>query len=616
MSGLFSIFNSDAVKKLVIYKGGIPANYGGRSASVLDVTMGGDQVDEFHAKLSAGLITSKLALEIPVLKNKLTAFLAGRSSYFSVGKLHDRMKEKEGAMRVSSGMPMAKASPNQDFYFFGTDEYWYDVNGKLVWKVNDDNTLYLTGFFSRDQGILIGMTKWGNRAGSLRFNHQFTPKLQSDTSIIYSEYYTDNKAGIYIFHSWIKTSGFKQKLSWYPVEDMTVTFGGSMEYQDFNHGTLEDTSERFGKFMPPMHSLENALFAGTEYKILPSLTAYFGLRYSFFYQLGAGDSFIFDEITNEPLSSKPYSTNEAMKYYHKYEPRFSLSYVLNNQSSLKFTYNRSAQYLRLMTNSMQETWYDIWMPCTQNIPPMTTDQVALGYFLDLFNHQYHFSAETYYKDSQHAADFEDGLHNYLVDNLEAYVATGKGRAYGLELMFKKAKGRFNGWISYSVGRSENKIDVINKGEWYPSKFDKTHDFTAFISYEPLSYYFPGHKLYISALFLYSTGNAITLAEGYYYVSGIPFPYWEGRNRYRLPAYHRLDFGLKYETHVGRNLKTSLELSFYNVYNRRNVNAIGYRQGGGKVAGQKAIVDGGTSVFEPYGSSFYGFRPSFLLTVEY
>jgi CarboxypepD_reg-like domain/TonB-dependent Receptor Plug Domain len=632
MQGLYSVFNSDAVNSLAIYKGGTPARYGGRAASVLDVRMIGDEVDRFRAKLSIGLITSKVALQVPVIKDRLWISLAARSSALSIGNMHDVIKDdcdedapdaklgKGGACsRTSGGAYMGKGGVGEgDFYFFGRPESWYDINPKLVWKISEQHRLNWTGFFSEDNSILIGETWWGNRATALKWNAQWSEKLLSETTAYYSEYFTDNVNGIYIFHSGIKTGGFRHAFSWFPAKYMSVTTGWDLEYQDYDHGTLQDTTQDTGgKFMPHMQSLETAVHGGVEIKdILPGLTAYAGLRWSLFFRLGSGETHEWDPSTNEALpgTTVPHGGGEVMATHHNPEPRLNLTYAFSDWQSVKFSYNRSAQYLRLMTNSMQLTWYDVWMPSTENVPSMTTDQWGLGYFASLFDNQIEASAEGYYKKHTDVADFEDGLHNYLVDNLEAYVATGDGRSYGLELMVKKSKGWFTGWISYNVGRSEQQIDGINRSEWYPSKFDKTHDLSMLLSVEPLSRFMPGHKLYFTALFLFQTGNAVTLPEGYYYISGIPFPYWEGRNRYRLPAYHRLDLGIKYEVDIWRTLKTSFELSFYNVYNRRNVNTISYALNtAGKSGG---TVDPNAPLFNPYGVSFYGFRPSFTLTVEY
>ncbi len=644
--GLYSVFNSDAVDNLTIYKGGTPASYGGRTSSVLDVRMKGDQVDEFHTKLSLGLITSKFSLEAPIIKDKLSIFGAGRFTKLSVGYIHDRIKNddkgggkdyynKDGAKvagnigstgetnttnSTGDGKVSGKSGSSDDFYFFNPSENWFDLNGKIVYNINDKNSLNLSGFLGRDSAITAGgLTEWGNRAAALKWDHEYTPRLLSSTALTYSKYYTSAAGGIYKFYSGIKTFSFKHEFALFPNKKNEIRFGLSSEYQKYNHGALEDTEENFGKFMPPMQALENALYVGNDQKLSDKLSIYYGLRYSLYFRMGPGNSYDYDEESNEAYDSIPfYARNNIMHTYHNPEPRLSLTYILNEKNSMKFFYNRSAQYVRLMSLGMQLQWYDIWMPCTKNIEPLTVNQVAMGYFGNFADDQFQFSAETYYKWYKNAAAFEDGLHNYLVSNLEAFVATGEGRSYGLELMLKKPSGRLNGWLSYNLGRSEKQVDCINKGRWFASMFDKTHDITAVLCFKLLE------NLSLSATFLYSTGNAITLPEAFYRIEGIPFPYWEGRNKYRLPSYHRLDFGVKYDLGIlknllnkyNRNLKISLELSGYNVYNRRNIVSMGYSEIGSGKGGNNNESTSERSVFEPYGLSIYGFMPSFLLNIEF
>jgi hypothetical protein len=629
--GLYSVFNSDAVDRLTIYKGGMPASYGGRTSSVLDVRMKGDNVEDFHTKLSLGLITSKFSLETPIVKDKLSISGAGRFTKLSVGNIHDQIKGDRDDWSKGSSKPTTVAGntgvrasqkngddeDGEDFYFFDTHENWFDMNGKIVYNINENNRVDLSGYFGRDSALTVGgLTEWGNRAAALRWNHDFSSKFLSNTALTYSRYYTGAENGIYKFYSGIRMSKFNQEFGLFPDKNNEIRFGLSSEYQIYDHGALEDvTQDDAGKFMPRMQGLESAVYAGNDQKLGDKLSLYYGLRYSFFFRMGRGNSYTYDEVSNEAYDSTYYSArSDIMHAYHNPEPRFSLTYIMNEKNSLKFFYNRSAQYVRLMTMGMDLQWYDIWMPCTKNIKPLKVDQVATGYFGNFFDDQLQFSAETYYKWYKNSADFEDGLHNYLVNNLEAYVATGKGRSYGLELMLKKPYGKLNGWFSYNLGKSERQIDIINNGEWYPSIFDKTHDITAVLCYNLFK------NLSLSATFLFSTGNAVTLPEGYYFISDIPFPYWDGRNKYRLPSYHRLDLGLKYDLGVfkkllkkyNRDMKISLELSGYNVYNRRNIVSMGYWQQDAKLG----VSDPDKPLFQPYGISIYGFIPSFLLNVEF
>ena len=449
----------------------------------------------------------------------------------------------------------------------------------------------------------MGFTEWGNRAALLRWENRFANKWLSNTSFIYSKYYTANISGIYRFHSGIKTQSLKQEFSFFPDLNNEIRFGFSSEYQDYNHGSLEDATQYDGgKFMPGMQGLESALYLENDQKINERISLYYGIRNSFYHQLGPGDRFTYDEVSNEPINAEFFSgKSDVISSYSNLEPRLSMTYLLSEQNSFKLSYNRNAQYLRLMSLGAEIEWYDIWMPTTKNIKPMLTDQFAMGYFHNFNNNEIKVSAETYYKILNGAADFEDGLHNYLVDNLEAYVATGKGLSYGFEMSIEKPNGRLNGRLSYNYGKSDYKIDVINQGRWYPYRFDKTHSLTMLSNFQITK------NVSVASTFIYSTGRPVTLPEGYYHISGIPFPYWEGRNKYRLPDYHRLDFGIKYSPTLlkrwTRGYKTTIDVALYNVYDRRNIHTINF-------------IEGEDRLFEQIGQSTYGFMPSININLEF
>ena len=612
MQGLYSVFNSDAVKGLTVYKGGVPARFGGRGASVLDVQMRDGNIENFQGSVSAGLITSKFSIEAPIIKNKLSLFLAGRSTSLSGGSLYDkindgtqtggRLNSDKGGGGESSG-GKGSSDSGSDFRFFAPNESWFDLNGKAIYHINEKQNLNLSFYIGRDSAYTVGFTEWGNRAALLRWENRFANKWLSNTSFIYSKYYTANISGIYRFHSGVSTQSVRQEFSFFPNQNNEVRFGITSEYQDFNHGSLEDATQNDGgKFMPGMQGLESALYIENDQKINDRISLYYGLRNSFYHQLGPGDRFTYDEVSNEPIEAEFFpGKTDIMSSYNSLEPRLAMTYLLSEQNSFKLSYNRNAQYLRLMSLGAEIEWYDIWMPTTKNIKPMLTDQFAMGYFHNFNNNEVKVSAEAYYKILNGAADFEDGLHNYLVDNLEAYVATGQGLAYGFETSIEKPTGKFTGRLSYNYGKSDYKIDVINQGRWYPYRFDKTHSLTMLSNLQLTS------NLSVSGTFLYSTGRPVTLPEGYYHISGIPFPYWEGRNKYRLPDYHRLDFGVKYSPNIlkrwTRGYKTTIDVSLYNVYDRRNIHTINFNQGQNRL-------------FEQIGQSTYGFMPSININVEF
>ncbi len=625
MNGLYSIFNSEAMEDMVVYKGGIPARYGGRAASFLDLTMKEANNKEFHMSAGVGLIASNMFIESPIIEDKLSFFVAGRTTRLGLGRMIDTILVRRADTAVTNDTVSIKeqeqVSVEDPRIFTLSGAYFSDLNGKIVCHINDKNSLYLSGYLGKDgesEGVYDFYDypkEWGNRAVTLRWNHGFGPKMLSNTALIYSQYWTHSEPPGQIIESGVKSGGLRQEFSWFPNSKNTLMFGLCSDYLDFNHGrktTVEESGKITrgkggpGKFMPAMKSIESALFVSNDQKISSWLSAYYGLRYSMFHQIGSGYQVTYNEF-NDPTDSVYFHRREIMQFYDNLEPRLSLNFLINEKNSIKFSYNRTAQYLRLMTNSMQLQYFDIWMPCTKNIKPLASNQIALGYFRNFFSHAVNFSVETFYKTSKGEFDFENGLKDYFQSNLEAYVATGRGRSYGLELMLKKPSGRFTGWASYNLGKSEIKIDGINENRWYDSKFDKTHDVTLVSNFKIFK------NLSISGTWVYNTGNAVSLPEGVYEIDGAVIPYYSGRNEYRMPDYHRLDLGLILDVRLfkkaflrfNKEFHTLMEFSLYNVYNRRNVNFIDYRD----------LKGGGSSTLIPFGISLYGIMPSFQIKIS-
>ena len=379
MQGLYSVFNSDAVKGLTVYKGGVPARFGGRGASVLDVRMRDGNIEQFQGSVSAGLITSKFSLEAPIIKEKFSLFLSGRSTRLSGGSLYDEINDGTqtgGRLNSDKGSNSEKNSGGKvesgDFRFFAPNESWFDINGKAIYHINEKQNLNLSFYIGRDSAYTVGFTEWGNRAALLRWENRFANKWLSNTSFIYSKYYTTNISGIYHFDSGVKTQSLKQEFSFFPDLNNEIRFGFSSEYQDYNHGSLKDeTLDDGGKFMPGMQGLESALYLENDQKINDRISLYYGIRNSFYHQLGPGDRFTYDEVSNEPINAEFFSgKSDVMSSYSNLEPRLSMTYLLSDQNSFKISYNRNAQYLRLMSLGAEIEWYDIWMPTTKNIKPM------------------------------------------------------------------------------------------------------------------------------------------------------------------------------------------------------------------------------------------------------
>jgi len=624
--GLYSVFNAAAISEMTVYKGGVPARFGGRSSAVLDVRMTDGNFEKYAGEISLGLITSKFSIEAPIVKDKLSIFVAGRGTRWGFGYWSDRLsgnisddpygKGSSGGGKGSSG----KGGTTSGLTFFQPEERWYDYNTKIIWKMNDKNRLTLSGYYGKDFAFTeAGLTNWGNQAGHLKWSHTFNDRLISNTSLIASRYNTFGDGGVYQFYSGIGTYSFKQDFNYFTPSDASWRFGLQSEYQDFNHGSLVDvTQDDAGKFMPPMQGLESAVYAEYENTFKEKLAVHLGFRLSMYNRLGPGHTTEFDEESNEETSRNEFAgITDIMATYVNPEPRASLTYILNPKNSFKVSYNRNAQYLRLMTLGSDITWYDIWMPSTENVRPMLTDQFAIGYFKNLFNNQIEFSSEAYYKYQNGVSDFEDGLHNYLVNNLEAYVAQGTGTAYGIEFSIEKTRGDFRGRISYNLGESLWKIEAVNQGRPYHNMFDITHSLNSQFSYNPSKV--KGLKdLTFSLNFVFYTGRPVTLPESYYYINNVAMPYWEARNQYRLPDYHRMDIGIKYEPERlafktkknNRKFQPSLDVSLYNIYNRRNIYTIDLINNAGK--------DGSNpeSVFSAQGRSTFGFVPSFQLNLKF
>jgi len=618
--GLYSVFNAAAVSEMTIYKGGIPARFGGRSSAVLDVKMTDGSFENYSGEISLGLITSKFSFEAPIIKDKLSIFVAGRSTRWGFGYWYDqisRNSDPNGKGDKSGG----KGGTTGSLTFFQTGERWFDYNTKLIWKINDKNSLIFSGYYGKDFAYTAaGLTNWGNQAGHLKWSHIFNEKLISNTSLIVSRYNTFGDGGQYQFYSGIGTYTFKHNFTYFAANDATWQFGLQSEYQDFNHGSLIDVTQDDGaKFMPPMQGLESSLYSEYKKTFNEKFAVHLGLRLSMYNRLGSGHTTVFDEETNEEISRTEYSIfTDVMATYINPEPRASLTYIVNKNNSIKASYNRNAQYLRLMTLGSDITWYDIWMPSTENVEPMITDQFAIGYFRNFFDNKIELSTEAYYKYQNGVSDFEDGLHNYLVDNLEAYVAQGTGKSYGFEISIEKPKGDFTGRISYNIGESLWEIDEINQGRPYHNMFDITHSLNSQFSYNPSkSKLFKDFTLSIN--FVYYTGRPVTLPESYYYIGNVSMPFWEARNQYRLPDYHRMDIGINYEPESlsfktkknNRKFQPSIDISLYNIYNRRNIFTIDMVNNG---LGKDGVNP--SSVFSAQGRSTFGFVPSFQFNLKF
>lgn len=573
LMGFFSVFNSDALKDMKVYKGGIPANYGGRASSVLDITMKDGNSKKFSASGGIGLISSRLTLEGPIIEDKMSFIVSGRRSYADVvGKI---------AGLIDNDMSL----------------YFYDVNAKLNYKVNDKNRIYLSGYFGTDDFGFGDMgNSWGNTTGTLRWNHVFGNKLFSNTTLLYSDYdYGFAIGSTANMASGIQDVSLKQDFTYYLNPNNTMKYGFSTQYHLFNPGEMEFTSDddesTFDVVMDEKQALESGIYFSNNQKISPRFSAEYGVRLSMFNQLGEGTSYVYNNA-NERIDSTAYGSGEIMQSYYGFEPRLSLNYRLDDNSSIKASYNRMSQYMHLLSNSTSGQPTDTWIPSSTLIKPTTVTQYSAGYFRNFFNDEVEFSVEGYYKDMQNVSDYENGADLMLNADVESQILTGKGRSYGAEFYVKKKYGKFNGWISYTLSSTENQIDGINNNNWYKTGYDKTHDISIVGNYEL------NKRSTFSATWVYYTGNAVTFPSGKYEYDGNTVAYYTERNGYRMPDYHRLDLNYHLKGKEHKNFKTSWDFSIYNAYNRYNAYSIAF---------QESETNPGTT--EAVQTSLFGIIPS-------
>lgn len=568
--GFFSVFNADAVKDLTLYKGGIPSKYGGRLSSVLDVRQKEGNSKKFGGTAGIGLISSRLMLEGPIVKDKVSYMIAGRRSY---GDLL---------------LPIY----NSDFR--GDKLFFYDVNAKINYKVNDKNRLFLSAYIGADR-FKFGddfESFWGNKTATLRWNHLFGPQLFSNFTAVYSDY--SYALGIptgttaFDWEAGIQTTNVKADFTFFPNVENTVDFGVQGTLYGFRPGRAEGTGdESIFNVIEVQHqkAAELAIYAGNKQQITKRFSAEYGVRYSYFMNLGPRDVFLYStEIPTEAtlIDTVSYSNNEIIKEYGGLEPRLALNYTFSQSSSIKASYNRMRQYLHLVSNTTAATPVDIWMPAGEYIKPSIADQVSLGYFHNFKENAYRFSIEGYYKQYQDLLDYRDNAQLLLNDNLETELLQGQGRAYGLEFQLEKVTGDLTGWISYTLSRSELQVDGINQGDYYPSNYDKTHDISV------VALYNLSDKWQFGANFAFMTGRPITYPDSRYVYQGITVPNYTNRNGARTPMYNRLDLSATYTPQKKKDKvlffinrpdswEHSWTFSLYNVYARKNAYSVYFQQ---------------------------------------
>lgn len=547
MLGFFSVFNPDAIKSTSLIKGGMPANYGGRLSSVIDIQMRDGNNESFQVDGGIGLVASRLTLQGPIQKGKSSFILSGRRTYV-----------------LDLAQPALKGTD-----FEGTNYYFYDFNAKLNHRFSDKDRLFISGYFGRDV-LKFKQAKsdfsfdlpYGNTTGTLRWNHLFNNRLFFNLSAVYNEYDFGFKGGqgefsVDVF-SGVRDYNVKLDFDFFPVPEHSLKFGAAYTYHRLTPQVAEARSgdEVFTNGLKPRFANEFGLYALDDWKISTRLAVNMGARLSSFTQLGPYTS---------ALDGQVYASNEAVKTYLNIEPRLGFRYQLNAASSLKGGVTRTAQYLHLVSNSTSTLPADVWVPSSEIVKPQLGLQYALGYFRNFKNNTWEASVEVYYKDLYNQIDYRESYVNNATDDVEQQFVFGKGRAYGAEFFVNKRKGRLTGWLGYTISRTDRVFPEINNGEAYRATYDRPHDLSLVASYE----FSP--KWTASGVFVYGSGQTFTPLRSLYLIDGGLVQDYAPRNSSRLQPYHRFDLSAIYtpKPDSKKRFKSSWAFSVYNGYNRKN-----------------------------------------------
>lgn len=547
MLGFFSVFNADAIKNTTLIKGGMPANYGGRLSSVVDVSMKEGNNKKFQVDGGVGLISSRLTVQGPIAKEKVSFLVSARRTYI-----------------LDLVQPYLKGGR-----FEGTNYYFYDVNAKINAQLSSKDRLFLSGYFGRDRLIFNQPQRdfkfalpYGNSTATLRWNHLFSNKLFMNLTGVYNDYQFEFEGGqsdfAFQLFSGVRDYNLKLDFDYFPNPKHQIKWGVNATHHTLTPSTASAQSKDndFKTDLKPKYAIESGVFIQDDWKMNDIVSVNFGVRYSNFTQVGPYES---------TLDGKKYDAFEPVKTYHGFEPRLSGKVGLSSTQSLKFGVTRTNQYVHLVSNSSSTLPTDVWSPSTERVKPQVGMQYALGYFQNFNDNMFETSVEVYYKKLNNQLDYSESTVTEVGVDEELKFITGEGRAYGVELFLKKSKGRFNGWIGYTLSKSELNFDEINDGEWYPAVYDRPHDVSVVMNYAI------SKKWDVSAVFIYGTGQAYTPLSGIYPIEGEFNLFYGPRNSARLQDYHRADISATYtpKPDVKKAFSGSWTFSLFNLYNRKN-----------------------------------------------
>ena len=545
--GFFSVFNSDAIKDMSIHKGDIPAQHGGRLASLLDIRMRDGNMKDFAVTGGVGSIASRLTVEGPVVQDKASYMISGRRTY--------------------ADMFLALSN---DSLVSNNTLFFYDLNMKANYIINSNHRIYASGYYGRDVFAFQDLMdmNWGNATQTLRWNWIINSRMFSNTSLIYSDYdyAMGSNFGIssYKWYSGITDYGVKSDFTFFINPENTFRFGGQVFRHKFRPGVIKNGSGENQLDMPENQSMEYVIYASNDQKLGEKLSLQYGARFAVYQNIGKARVFHFSD-DYESTGFTDYGRGEVYNTAGGIEPRLSAAYLLSPVSSVKTSYSRTRQYMQMASNSSAGMPMDVWFPVSPNVKPQLSDQVAVGYFRNLNDNVFETSAEVYYKQMDNQIDFRDNANLYFNEKLEGEIRTGIAESWGLELMVRKNEGKLTGWVSYTFSHARRKIDEINNNDWYSANYDKPHNFTLVLNQNM------GSKLDIGLNWTYTSGAPLTLPTSRWEYGGIIMPGYSERNGYRLPDYHRLDLSATIQLNSGRRsrLNHELNISVYNVYNRKN-----------------------------------------------
>jgi len=596
LMGFMSVFNADAINDVKLIKGGMPAEYGGRLSSVLDISMKNGNSKSYHAKGGIGIISSRLTLEGPIVKNKSSFLISGRRTYADL-----LMK------------PFAKPGSKME----GFGYYFYDLNLKANYQFSDKDRLYLSGYYGKDvfkidrktSGLKLSIP-WGNTTASLRWNHLFNEKFFMNTTLVYSDYNFEFNGEQQDFEfkmfSGLRDYNAKIDLNYLGFSRHDIKFGTNFTFHTFTPTsvTAEIGGSNYdsGKILK-QYANEYAVYVGDNFDLTEKLSVYGGLRATYFQQVGPYTRYI-KNSNNENTDTLNYEKGDEVVNYKYLEPRLSMRYIINKKSSLKASYTQNYQYVHLANIASASLPTDLWVSSSTVVEPQFSVQYAIGYFRNFFDNKFETSVEVYYKTMDHMIAYKDGAQpsDDANDNPDNNFTFGQGESYGAEFFINKKIGDFTGWIGYTWSITNRQFDEINHGNWYPAKYDRRHDLSVLASYKL------NKKWSFSAVFVFASGNSMTMPVSRYFINGQLITEYGDRNSYRMRDYHRLDISITRKGKQTSKFKSYWNLSIYNVYNRSNPYFIYFDQEG-------SLYDGDLKI-TPYQVSLFPILPSLSWNFEF